>query len=278
MGLPIVNVNHVSPEHKYSVLINPWRFWAHVESKRKDPLNLADISDSTLQTVLAVRGRTTDFLPEEIIAKGIATNLDGRMVNTRFNHIGFAECVVEGMKKHPDQSARDHFFSRQLIQETMDYAANGLLHYAGYRKIDGTFQAAVKSLRERESSWMPISVIANNTNPKDTYHASVYPERFWANVFRKKQLDLNKIADPNTLKEYLIECALGTEFTVEEIMREGIASDYMGRPVDEHFSAKDFGKCVVNEMNTNYLPYRSKFFSKEILIEAGVLPAQEQIK
>ena len=112
---PIVRVRHVDPKHMWYAKINPVEFWKAVRAKMKT-LPLAG-DDAERKSSMLRLATGPSFTREEIRTSGIATDMMDRAVDDNFNPEGFANCVIEEMKRHPDSRVRDYFFSRKVLEE-----------------------------------------------------------------------------------------------------------------------------------------------------------------
>ena len=112
---PVVTVKHVDPNYKYYVKIDPAKFWQAVYKKMTGFNFFAADVDRMNDMVRLATGPS--FTLDEI-RDGIATDMSGKPVDSNLNPAGFSGCVVEEMlKKDYASAARDHFFSRKVLQE-----------------------------------------------------------------------------------------------------------------------------------------------------------------
>ena len=116
-------------------------------------------------------------------------------------------------------------------------------------------------------------VSVRHINPEHVYFAQINPPKFWQAVHNKmNNLDLS-ISDPEQLKAAMVRLASGPSFTLGEI-RGGIATDMSGKPVDNNLDPTDFSQFVVQGMlHSPVTSERNHFFSKEVLQDAGIVPA-----
>ena len=117
MGNPIVSVRNVVPDRRYSVEINPANFWKALVAKTTPNLTGTGtgLKDNLVRLALGPQ-----FTTQEIIEGDIATNIDGSPLNEHFSPVDFTRLVVQGVLTDPFNDyagARDHFFSRQVLEE-----------------------------------------------------------------------------------------------------------------------------------------------------------------
>lgn len=119
-------------------------------------------------------------------------------------------------------------------------------------------------------------VWVNHVDPKLRYLADIDPVEFWKAVNGKmKPCDFGNMDDTDR-RAAMIRLATGPAFNTHEIKNSGIATDGMGRPVDNNFNPDGFAACVIKGVMESSARTRSQFFSRQVLEEAGIIPKPEE--